>query len=98
MKSEIKRKVGRPKSTKPIKDNVLMIRLENMELEELKILQRDINAETMTALIRHLITMGAFVQAEGKKEFLGSKSEANAIYYQRFLKKWDCLLSFGVGQ
>jgi hypothetical protein len=55
-----------------------------MEIEELKILQRDTKADTMTALIRNFISVGAYVLAEKKM----SQPE-NEIYYKRFFTKWD---------
>lgn len=81
---KVKRGRGRPKTNRPTKTNLLVIRLEDMEIEELKILQRDTKADTITALIRNFISVGAYALAEK-----GFCLKENEIYYKRFFKKWD---------
>jgi hypothetical protein len=80
---KVKRGRGRPKTNRPTKTNLLVIRLEDMEIEELKILQRDTRADTMTALIRNLITFGSLSLSSG------ASLKSNEIYYKRFFLKWD---------
>jgi hypothetical protein len=80
---KVKRGRGRPKTNRPTKTNLLVIRLEDMEIEELKILQRDTKADTMTALIRNLITFGSLSLSSG------ASLKENEIFYQRFWRKWD---------
>jgi len=81
---KVKRGRGRPKTNRPTKDNLLVIRLEDTEIEELKILQRDTKADTMTALIRNFISVGAYALSEK-----GLCQPENLIFYKRFFKVWD---------
>jgi hypothetical protein len=81
---KVKRGRGRPKTNRPTKTNLLVIRLEDMEIEELKILQRDTKADSMTALIRNFISIGANALANH-----GFCLKQNEIFYKRFYKVWD---------
>jgi hypothetical protein len=81
---KVKRGRGRPVTNEPTKSNLLVIRLEDMEIEELKILQRDTKADTLTAVVRNLMTMGAYSYAE--QNFC---LKENQIFYKRFWKKWN---------
>ena len=81
---KVKRGRGRPKTNQPTKDTLLNIRLSDIEIEELKILQRDTKADTLTALIRNFISIGAYALAHN-----GYCLKQNEIYYKRFYLKWD---------
>lgn len=81
---KVKRGRGRPFKNEPTKSNLLVIRLEDMEIEELKVLQRDTKADTLTAVVRNLMTMGAYSYAEK-----GWCQPENRIFYQRFWRKWN---------
>ena len=81
---KVKRGRGRPFTNEPTKSNLLVIRLEDMEIEELKVLQRDTKADTLTAVVRNLMTMGAYSYAEK-----GYCLKQNEIFYQRFWRKWN---------
>jgi hypothetical protein len=84
---KVKRGRGRPKTNEPTKDTLLNIRLSDIEIEELKILQRDTKADTLTAVIRNFISIGAWVYAEK-----GWCQPENRIFYQRFNRKWNSTL------
>jgi hypothetical protein len=81
---KVKRGRGRPFTNEPTKSNLLVIRLEDMEIEELKVLQRDTKADTLTAVVRNLMTMGAYSYSEK-----GWCQPENRVFYQRFWRKWN---------